>query len=117
MLPYVAQLPVTNVVFREALSRGVEIDTHGNVYGLLKISHPSNEPVCYNVQRINLTALVAILEPDFVHISGNSERARKIFDSIRSCRQSIHTYSKYGWSVRNLVYLRLLEDSWVFSED
>jgi hypothetical protein len=110
-LPYVLQLPVTNEVFSAALSRGVEIDTHGNVYGLLKIWHYcGTDPVRLHIARINLTALVILLEPDFIHLTVDTAEATRIQNFIRFGSKAGSTYSEHGWSVTGLALLREVEE-------
>ena len=114
ILPYVSELPITNIVFREALSRGVEVDQHGNVYGLLKIWHwCGNDPVRYHIQRINLSVLVATLEPDLLNISiefiTDIKMAEHALNAVRSHHQGVNSYSKHGWNINNLYRLEAIE--------
>ena len=108
VIPHILQLPTTNIVFRQALSRGVEIDAHGNVYGLLRID-TGTTALTYIVRRINLSALVATLDPDLIDTSMDSEMVRLALDKARRRNQEINTYSGRGWSIYNLPQLELVE--------
>ncbi len=61
-IPNVLNLPVDSVVLKEATRRGVEIDAHGQVWGLVKIWHScGNDPVVEEVERVNLADLCAYM--------------------------------------------------------
>jgi len=114
ILPYISELPTTNIVFHEALSRGVEVDKHGNVYGLIKISHSTgSSAVRYHIQRINLSALVITLDPDLINIPTNLftniKMAEHSLNAARSRYQIINSYSKQGWKNSNLYRLKNIE--------
>jgi hypothetical protein len=61
-LPYVRLLPVSNLIFAAATTRGVELGPNGTVMGLIDVHHwCGNDPVGKHIGRIDLAALALFL--------------------------------------------------------
>jgi hypothetical protein len=58
-------LPKSDPVFAKALEHGVEVDESGEVYGLIDPPRMcGNDPVVYYRERVNLSELAGLLNPD-----------------------------------------------------
>jgi hypothetical protein len=63
-LPLIKELPADDALFNIALQHGVEVNTNGDIYGLIEWpKFCGNDPTIYNLRRINLTELAAALHP------------------------------------------------------
>ncbi len=63
-LPLIKEIPADDAVFTTALQHGVEVTDGGVVFGLVEWPRfCGNDPVIYNLRRIDLTELAAALHP------------------------------------------------------
>ena len=63
-LPLIKEIPADDAVFNMALRHGVEVTDSGDVLGLVRWPRfCGNDPVIYNLRRIDLTELAAALHP------------------------------------------------------
>ena len=64
-LPFLKALPKGDPVFARALEHGVEVDGSGAVYGLIDPPRIcGNDPVVFYRERVNLSELAGLLNPD-----------------------------------------------------
>jgi hypothetical protein len=63
-LPNIKELPHINPLLQTAILNGIEIDPHGNVYGLMWVDRIcGNDPVVWRRLRVNLSHLSGALHP------------------------------------------------------
>jgi hypothetical protein len=63
-LPLIKEIPSDHPTFNSALRHGVEVNSNGEVYGLVQWPRfCGNSPVVYDLRRINLSELAAALDP------------------------------------------------------
>lgn len=63
-LPRIGRMPTDDPVFTEAIERGVEVRSDGEVIGLIRVQRVcGNDPIVYRRVRVNLSDLAAVLNP------------------------------------------------------
>ena len=110
ILPNVKYIP-TNSIFEKAIMYGIEFDTKNNrAYGLLKINHDGvNNPIWYDVRKINLSALAGLLDPNTLTISTNNEATASLINILPARSKIANKYNDKGWNMTNLFFLQSLE--------
>ena len=95
-LPGLKSLPTNSEALAQATQRGVEIDSTGRIWGLVKIHHwCGNDPVREDVKKIDLGDMMTFLqvgEPvgpvitaDYIHIQPGGQ------------------FSQYGWNINDFL--------------
>jgi hypothetical protein len=91
-LPDFKRLPARSVALEEAIKRGVEIETDGRVYGLLRIRHwCGNDPVREHIAKVDLSLLLAFCREGI--------RSEPLADDELGEYARIGRFSECGWDV------------------
>jgi hypothetical protein len=87
-LPYITKLPQDDPAFAQALRHGVEVDDDGRVFGLIDPPRMcGNDPVVFTRQRIDLSELAGVLDPDGIDDSMESpEEIQNLKENSSSSR-------------------------------
>ena len=103
-LPGIQELPLKSEVFKKAIERGVEVHPDGETWGLLRVQHwCGNDPYMYDLRRVNLSELAAVLHPDGLADHVNPD-ARELYLSDLP-KERLARFGSRGWSTKNLFYL------------
>ncbi|HWD37969.1 MAG TPA: hypothetical protein VG944_03920 [Fimbriimonas sp.] len=95
------RLPETSAVLQTLTEHGVQVDSDGRTYGLVRIWHScGNDPVRYDLSKIDLAQLLAFeregkstLKPDL--------HARASFEKMGGS-------SSHGWSISDFILMKLV---------
>lgn len=104
VIPHVTSLPSNSPVFIAAIERGVETTEDGQVFVLLKLHHwCGNDPVRYDLRRLNLSELVVALDPDCIEGVELTEDDKASLARLK--RFDLNKYGKWGWRIGNIYNL------------
>ncbi|QGJ70935.1 Hypothetical protein PBC10988_26380 [Planctomycetales bacterium 10988] len=69
-LPKIQRIPAKHPLFQAALVHGVEVDSAGELIGLVPVDRAcGNDPILYRRLRINLSHLAGALDPEGIEVS------------------------------------------------
>jgi hypothetical protein len=89
-LPWIREIPTGLPILEDAVSRGVEIDSKGHVFGLVRIHHwCGNDPVRKHLARVDLSNML---------IAWGAETTVPIPEYIFEERRR-QRYTKHGWNI------------------
>ena len=97
---FIEKIPKDSQAVRDAIKYGIEIDEHGQCFGLIKVHHwCGNDPVSQHLARINLSFLI---------ISEGGIASKDLHSHLFSPNQKIEkiSYSEYGMAIEDFIQFR-----------